>query len=228
MSSRAVDLAVTEGSKETVAGWYVSQAVREVEFGNSGAGKSKATNALALSSTTEVQIAAAMALARAGDVERAQALIQNLRKRLPTHTLLNSYWIPCIQAAMALRRNNAPAALEYLQIAQPYELGGGRPSQGAGATMYPAYLRGEAFLMMHQWNDAAIEFQKILGHRGLVWNFPLGALANLQLARAYAGAGDAASARKSFDNFFLLWRDADSDIPVLRQAKAEYAGLSKS
>jgi tetratricopeptide (TPR) repeat protein len=152
-------------------------------------------------------------------------LVDSLRKRFATNTLLNSYWLPSIRAAIALERRESQRATEFLQEAAAYEVGGGRPPFFFQATMYPAYLRGEAWLARHQWSEAAAEFQKILAHRGLVGNFPLGALARLQLARAYAGGGDATLARKAYEEFLGLWRNADQDARILLSAKAELEKL---
>lgn len=221
-SQRAVDSAVRDDAKETAAGWYASEALREAELGNAKRAREKVAAALTLASTTDVQVAAALALARAGDIARSQSLADSLRRSFPTHTLLRGYWLPCIQAAVSLQRD-AASAVDHLQASKAYELGGGRFT--AGATMYPVYLRGQAFLALHKWTEAAAEFQKIVRRRGLVWNFPLSALAQLQLARAYAGAGDTAKARKAFEDFFALWRNADPDIPTLVQAQAEYSRL---
>jgi eukaryotic-like serine/threonine-protein kinase len=225
LSRRAVDSALHADGSETAAGWLATEALREGEFGNTDLAKKKAVAALALASTTEVQIAAAIAMARAGEEGRSQALLEGLRKRFPTNTLVNGYWLPSISAALALHRHDAAVAVRYLEASAPYELGGGRLSFSSGGTMYPVYLRGEAFLQMRKWSEAAAEFQKILNHRGLIWNFSHGALAHLQLARAYAGMGDTTNARKAFGNFFLLWHDADPNVPILRQAKAEFAKL---
>jgi tetratricopeptide (TPR) repeat protein len=145
-----------------------------------------------------------------------------LEKNYPTDTLMKLYWLPTINAAIELNQGNASQALKDLEIARPYELG------GAGTLInyiYPAYLRGQAHLLAHNANAAAAEFQKLLDHRGIVLNFVTGALAHLQLGRAYATAGDTAKAKRAYQDFFALWKDADSDIPMLSQAKAEYANL---
>lgn len=222
LSGRAIESALRDDAKETAAGWHASEALREAEFGNAQKARDKVSAALALASTMEVQVAAALALARAGDVARAKVIADSVRQRFPDHTLLNNYWLPCIQASIRLQRNAADAG-EILESAKPYEMGGGRFT--SGATLYPVYLRGQAFLAARKWTDAAAEFQKIIDHRGLVWNFPLAALAHLQLARAYAGAGNTDGARKSYEDFLGLWQNADPDVPVLRQAKSEFARL---
>ena len=222
LSKRAIESALRDDAREEAAGWHASEALREAEFGNAQKARDKVSAALALASTMEVQVAAALALARAGDVTRAKVIADSVRQRFPDHTLLNHYWLPCIQASIRLQRAT-PDAGEPLEATKPYELGGGRFT--SGATMYPVYLRGQAFLAAHKWTDAAAEFQRIIDHRGLVWNFPLAALSRLQLARAQAGAGDADRARRSYQDFLALWQNADPDVPVFRQAKSEFAQL---
>src|SRR5271169_793378 len=137
--------------------------------------------------------------------------------------MLKDYWLPTIQAATELDANNPTPAVMNLEAAAPYELG--QPPQLQVATMYPVYIRGQAQLAAHNGAAAATEFQKFLDHRGITLNYPLGALAHLGLARAYALQGDGAKARAAYNDFFALWKDADSDIPILQQAKAEYVKL---
>jgi serine/threonine protein kinase/tetratricopeptide (TPR) repeat protein len=223
-SRRAVASALAAGEKEMAAGWQGNAALREAEFGNAAEAKQQAAAALAVASNRDVQVAAAMAFARAGALTRAQTMAGELRKSYPKGTLLNNYWLPCIRAAMAIRHGDPQLAIGFLQVTAPYELGGMPPSP-SGATLYPAYLRGEAYMSMRRWSQAAAEFQKILDHRGLVWNFPLSVLARLQLGRAYARTGDTAGARKEYMDFLSLWRDADPNIPILREAKAEFGRL---
>jgi eukaryotic-like serine/threonine-protein kinase len=222
-SRRASDSALRIDSKETAAWWKVSAAVREAEFGNPALARQGAAEALALSPGRDITVLAALAMARAGDTARAQSLLQDLGKRYPSDTLLKVYWIPSIQAAMELNHGNTSRSLDYLQIASPYELGW--PPQVVIPTLYPIYLRGQTYLAAHQGSAAAGEFQRILDHRGISLNYPLGALARLGLARAYAQAGDANKARITYQDFFTLWKDADPDIPILKEAKAEYAKL---
>jgi predicted Zn-dependent protease len=136
------------------------------------------------------------------------------------------YWLPTIRAALELHRGDATRAIEFLQAPIPYELGG-RPQLPIG-TLYPIFVRGQAYLLAGNGGGAAAEFQKILDHRGIVLNFPLGALARLGLARARALQGDVAGARTAYREFLTLWKDADPDIPILQQAKAEYAKLEES
>jgi hypothetical protein len=148
-----------------------------------------------------------------------------LGKRFPEGTIIQFNYLPTLRAKLALLRSNPQQALDSLQAAAPYELGLPALSFYNWPNMYPVYVRGEAYLAAHQGKEAAAEFQKILNHRGIVLNEPIGALAHLQLGRAYAMSGDSAKARAAYEDFLTLWKDADPDIPVLQQAKAEYAKL---
>jgi hypothetical protein len=152
--------------------------------------------------------------------------VDRLRQQSPADTLLVDYWLPTIRAAVALEREDISRAEAELQPTEPYELGGNRPPFSSGATLYPVYLHGESYLKRKDWTKAALEFQKILDNRGLVWNFPIGVLAHLQIARAYVGAGDIAQARAAYRDYFALWSRADDDIPILLRAQKEYASLS--
>jgi eukaryotic-like serine/threonine-protein kinase len=211
-------------ANETSALWRANAAVREAEFGNLAQARRAANAALAIAAGRDIKIMVALALARAGDAVPAQKLCDELAKAYPANTILNFYWLPTIRASIEISRNNAPEAIELLRTVAPIELGWPPPFQSAG-TLYPVYLRGEAYLATHQNKEAAAEFLKILDHRGIVLNFPLGALAYLGLGRAYAQSGDTAKARSAYDEFFKLWAHADPDIPILKQAKAEYARL---
>ena len=223
-SRRAVDLAVRAASKETAAMWKVDAALREAELGNTASAKQGVAAALALSPGRDIKIAAALTLARSGDASRASALAKELEKSYPINTLLKLYWLPTINAAIELSRGNSSRALVYLEPATPYELG-----QAAMFinSLYPAYVRGQAYLLAHNGTAAAAEFQKLLDHRGIVQNSVTGSLAHLQVGRAYAMAGDTAKAKAAYQDFLTLWKDADPDpdIPILKQAKAEYAKL---
>jgi serine/threonine protein kinase/tetratricopeptide (TPR) repeat protein len=220
-SRRAVGSALRADSKEAAAAEQVEGALREAEFGNSALAKQGAAAALALSPGRDVKVLAAFTLARAGDAGKARVLVQELEKSDPFNTVLKVYWLPTIKAAIELGEGNAAQSLELLQAVAPYELGGPPPI----ANLYPAYLRGQAYLAAHQGKEAAAEFQKLLDHRSIVANFPLGALAHLQLGRAYAMSGDTAKAKTAHQDFFTLWKDADPDIPILKEAQAEYAKL---
>ena len=221
-SRRAVDAAVRSDSKETAALWEVNAALREAEFGNTTTAKQDVAAALALAPGRDVKLLAALALARVGETGRAKAIVAELEKIYPSQTMLKVYWLPTIKAAVELNTNDSAQALVSLEAAAPYEVGS-PPQFWQLGTLYPAYIRGEAQLMAHNGTAAATEFQKFLDHRGIVLNFPLGALAHLDLARAYALSGDTAKSRTAYQDFLALWKDADPDIPILKQAKAEYA-----
>jgi eukaryotic-like serine/threonine-protein kinase len=165
----------------------------------------------------------ALAYVRAGNVLQAQQLVEKLNKEFPTNTLVQVYWLPVIRAGIELDRKDSSQAIELLQTPMSYELAEPTPLQLG--PMYPAYLRGEAYRQEHRGKEAASEFQKILDHRGVVLNFPLGALAHLGLARAYALEGEVLKSGAAYRELFTLWKDADPEIPILKQAKTEYAKL---
>src|SRR2546425_9679240 len=181
-SRRAVDAAVRNDSKETAALWRVNAALREAEFGNAAAAKQDVAAALTLSAGRDVKMFAALTLARVGETARAKAIVAELEKSYPSQTVLKVYWLPTIRAAIELNAKNSTQALVFLEAAAPYELG--KPPQLQLGTLYPAYIRGEAHLLAHNGSTAATEFQKFLVHRGIVVNFPLGALAHLGQARS--------------------------------------------
>jgi predicted Zn-dependent protease len=167
----------------------------------------------------------ALALAYAGDANRAQALADDLGKRFPEDTIVQVNYLPTLRAKLALLHANPQEALVILGAASPYELGLPSLNYYNWPNLYPVYVRGEAYLAAHQGGQAAVEFQKILDHRGIVLNEPIGALAHLQLGRAYAMQGDTAKSRAAYQDFLTLWKDADPDIPILKEAKAEFARL---
>jgi eukaryotic-like serine/threonine-protein kinase len=218
LSRRAVTSAERAEEKENAAGNEAEAALREALFGNAAEARQRAGAALELSTGRDVQFYAALALGFAGDAARAQALADDLAKRFPEDTIVQFNYLPTIHAQLALDRNEASQAIETLRAAMPYELG-----QGGG--LYPVYVRGEAYLAAHRGSEAATEFQKIFDQRGVVENEPIGALAHLGLARAYSMQGDTAKARSAYQDFLVLWKDADPDIPALVAAKAEYAKL---
>jgi len=223
-SRRAVDAAVRADSRETAALWQVNAALREAEFGNTTTAKQEVAAALALAPGRDVKLLSALTLARAGEAARAKAIVEELEKSYPSQTLLKVYWLPTIKAAVEIDTNDSVAALVSLEAAAPYELGS-PPQFWQLGTLYPAYIRGQAYLAAHNGTAAAPEFQKFLDHRGIVINFPLGALAHLGLARAYTLSNDVTKARAAYQDFFALWKDSDPDIPILKEAKAEYAKL---
>ena len=222
LTGRAMDSAQHNDAKESAAAYQAAAALREVEAGNREQARAEAHAALKLAPNRDVRAIAALALARAGDTAGAEKLAAELDKAFPLDTLVQRYWLPTIRAGVALERKDPDRAIELLKAASTVELG--EPTNLA-MSLCPVYLRGEAYLMLHDGNAAAAEFQKFIDHRGLVVNFPWGALARLGLARAYALQGDTAKARAAYQDFLTLWKDADPDIPILKEAKAEYAKL---
>jgi eukaryotic-like serine/threonine-protein kinase len=223
-SRRAMASAEREEEKETAAGYEAEVALWEALFGNAAEARRRSAAALGLSNGRDVQYGAALALAFTGNAGQAQTLADDLGKRFPEDTLVKFKYLPTIRAQLALSRNDSSRAINILQVAAPYELG--LPGGGAfSPTLYPVYVRGKSYLAAHQGGEAATEFQKILDQRGVVQNEAIGALAHLGLARAYVMQGNTANARAAFKDFLALWKDADPDIPILKQAKAEYAKL---
>jgi eukaryotic-like serine/threonine-protein kinase len=225
LSQRAIDSARGNDSKETAAAWRMNAALREAEFDNPSRSRQQIAPALAEAPTRDVSVLAALAFSRIGDIDRAEKMAHNLAEHLPLNTAINRYWLPTIYASIEIRRNNPAKALEGLQATAPYELGSPLPQFEVGGTLYPVYIRGEVYLLLHQGKEAAAEFQKFLDHRGVSVSCPLGALARLQLGRAYALQGDTIRSRAAYQDFFTLWKDADADIPILIAAKSEYAKL---
>jgi serine/threonine protein kinase/tetratricopeptide (TPR) repeat protein len=247
LTGRAMDSAQHNDAKESAAAYQAEAALREVEAGNREQARAEAQAAVKLAPNRDVRAMAGLALARAGDTAGAEKLAAELDKTFPLDTLVQRYWLPTIRAAVALERKDPNRAIELLKVTSTIELG----SITTNLTIFlcPAYVRGEAYLMLHDGNAAAAEFQKFIDHRGVVANFPWGALARLGLARAYAlqaglpvaavydrrkedGAHRAplqpdalAKARTAYQDFLTLWKDADPDIPFLKEAKAEYAKL---
>jgi eukaryotic-like serine/threonine-protein kinase len=235
LTKRAVDSAVRADSKESGAIWQANAALEQAAYGNATEGQQSATEALKLAPTSQgVESEAALAFAMAGDTARGESLAQDLGKRYPLDTQMQSLWLPAIQAQLALDRKNPASALTALQDASPVEFGSIAFVANLSC-LYPTYVRGEAYLEAGQSAAAAAEFQKIIDHSGIVWNCWTGALAHLGVARANAlqsrtlqGAdADAARVRAlaAYKDFLTLWKDADSDIPILKEAKAEYAKL---
>ncbi len=225
LSQRAINSARGSDSKETAAAWQMNAALREAEFNNILGSRHEIAAALADAPTRDVSVLATLALSRIGDIDRAESMARGLADRFPLNTAINRYWLPVIYASIEIRRNNPAKALEDLQSATPYELGSPLPQFEVGGSLYPVYIRGEAYLLMHQGKEAAAEFQKFLDHRGIALNCSLGALARLQLGRAYALQGDTVRSRAAYEDFLRLWKDADTDIPILIAAKSEYARL---
>jgi eukaryotic-like serine/threonine-protein kinase len=230
MSRRAADLARKDDRRETEALYETDAAVREALFGNASSAKHGTKRALDLSKSRDVGYGAGLALALSGDSLRSQAVSDDLSRRFPEDTRIQFIYLPTLRALLALNNREPSKAIESLQTAIPYELG--TPSEGGSefllgaSNLYPAYVRGLAYLAAHQGREAAAEFQKILDHRGTVVSDPIAALAHLQLGRAYTLSGDKTKAKSAYQDFLALWKDADADIPILKQAQAEQVNLN--
>jgi len=222
LTRRAIDLAQHDDAKESAGGYQAAAGLREVAFGNREQARADVNAALKLASNRDVRTVAALVLARAGDTRAAEKLAAELDKAFPLDTLVQRYWLPAIRAALALERKDPRRAIELLQASSNTELG---TPTSLDIALCPVYLRGEAYLTLRDGNAAVAEFQKFIDHRGVVGNFPWGALARLGLARAYALRGDTTKTRAAYLDFLTLWKDADPDVPILKQAKTEYARL---
>jgi serine/threonine protein kinase/Tfp pilus assembly protein PilF len=224
-SRKAIESAHRFGEKETAEMYVSSAAIVEALFGNRAAAQQQAEVALKLSTGKDIRAAGALALAFTGETARSQAVADELNKEYGEDTIVQFNYLPTLRAQIALNRGDSKKAIEALETARPYELG--EPIQAAFCflSVYPVYVRAQAYLAAHRASDAAAEFQRVLDHRGIVANQPNGALAHVGLARAYAMSGDVAKARAAYEGFFTLWKDADPDIPILKEAKAEYAKL---
>jgi len=224
-SQRAADSAQTNNQPETAVEWQMNAALRDAEFGSSTEAGQQIRAILKAPPNREVRILAALALARAGDSKQAEQITKGLAQGFPLDTAINEYWLPTIRAAIEINRKEPKRAIEILKNALPYELGNPLPQAELGAFLYPVYLRGQAYLMVGQGKEAAAEFQKFLDHRGITVNCPLGALAHLGLARAYALAGNSTKSLAEYRQFLGIWKTADSNLAILREANAEYASL---
>jgi len=225
LSQRAIESARGSESKETAAAWRMNAALHEAEFDNVARSRQEIAPALAEGPTRDVSVLAALAFSRIGDINSAERMARDLAERFPLNTAINRYWLPAIYASIEIRRDNLAKALEDLRTTSLYELGSPLPQFEVGGSLYPVYIRGQIYLSLHQGKEAAAEFQKFLEHRGVALNSPLGALARLQLGRAYALQDKTVQSRAAYQDFFRLWKDADPDIPILIAAKAEYAKL---
>jgi serine/threonine protein kinase len=223
LTQRASLSAQRADEKETAAAYEAESAVREALVGNLGPARQQAHGALALSTGRDVQAISAIALGLVADAAEATRMADDLAKRFPQDTIVQLEYLSMIRGAIAIQSGKAAKAIEALAPAVPYELGS--PAQALTFSLYPAYLRGVAYVAAHQSSAAAAEFQKILDHPGVVQNEPIAALAHLGLGRAYALLGDTAKARTAYQDFLALWNNADSEVRVLKQAKAEYAKL---
>jgi eukaryotic-like serine/threonine-protein kinase len=226
MSRRAVNQAQQAGQQERAGLWEAGAAVREALFGNASEARTRAMAALQIANDREVEYGAAFALASSGNFSQAQNLADDMERRFPEDTSVRFNYLPVLRARLALSESNSAKALEVLQVTAPTELGALRSSvNGLFGALYPVYVRGEAYLAAGHGREAAAEFKNILNHRGIVVSDPVGVLARLQLGRAYALSGDKTKAKSAYQDFLANWKDADPDIPVLKQAKAEYAKL---
>jgi eukaryotic-like serine/threonine-protein kinase len=225
MSQQAAGLArqASEGERATL--FETGAALWEALFGDAPTARQGAKALLESSKDRDVEYGAALALALSGDFSGARGLANDLEKRFPEDTSVRFTYVPVIRAVLTLS-SQPSKAVELLQASVPYELGV-PPSwfSGSFGALYPVYVRGEAYLAEHQGAEAAAEFQKILDHRGIVQSDPIGALARLQLGRALVLSGAKAKAKTAYQDFLTLWKDADPEIPILRQAKSENAKL---
>jgi serine/threonine protein kinase/tetratricopeptide (TPR) repeat protein len=226
MWESSVAMAQQAGNSGSAALYQAAGAVCEAHFGNTAAAKERARAALDLGKGRDVEYAAAFALALSGDSAGSQRLAADLEKRFPEDTPVQFEYVPTLRALFALAHHAPLDAVERLQTSLPYDFAlPGTGFAGKFGGLYPAYVRGEAYLQAKQGREAAAEFQKILNHRGVVMADPVGALAHLQLGRAYVVSGDMPRAKNAYRDFLTLWKDADADIPVFKQATAEYARL---
>jgi DNA-binding winged helix-turn-helix (wHTH) protein/tetratricopeptide (TPR) repeat protein len=223
LTQRAVEAARKSDEKEAPALYLANAALREALVGNTAIAKQQAQAALAISNSRDAVGLSALALQLAGDSAQAKGLASDLEKRFPQTTIVQSHYLPAIRAEALLREKAYGKAIEALAAAAPHELGGNIES--LIFVLYPVYLRGKVYLAAKQGPAAVIEFQKILDHPGVVRSEPIGALARLELGRAFALSGDKTKARVAYQEFFSLWKDADPDIPLLKQAKMEYSRM---
>jgi len=221
LARRATDSAVRADAKETGAQWLAYHALREAEMGNVAAARQGVSRALALAPGRDVKVLSALALARSGETTQSKTLLESLQKSEPGNTYLKVYWFPVIEASIALAQQAPDRAVVALEPSLPYELGTPPP----GTAMYPPYIRGLAYLAQKNGLAAAVEFQKFIDRATIVQNFAIAAIARLQLARAYAISGDTAKAKAAYQDFLTLWKDADPDVPILKEAKAEFVKL---
>jgi len=226
LSQRAVDLALQSGQREKAASYEAADAIWNALFGNTSAARRRAAGALQLSKGRDVEYGAAFALSLAGDSSRSQMLANDLEKRFPEDTSARLSYVPTLRALTAIHRNDPQQAIKLLEPSVPYELGAtGLYFFVFVGNLDTAFERGQAYLSAHQRAEASSEFQKIVDHRGIVASDPIGVLARLQLGRSYVLSGDTAKAKSAYQDFLTLWKDADSEIPILKQAKTEYAQL---
>jgi tetratricopeptide (TPR) repeat protein len=226
MSLRAIDVAQQSGQRERAASYEAATALWEAFFGDASGARRNAFSARELSKGRDVEYASALAFALSGESARARVLTNDLEKRFTEDTSVKFTYVPTLRAALALQGGAPEAAIEALRAATPYELGmSGISFFGFFGGLYPAYLRGEAYLGLHRGREAEMEFQKVLDHPGIVIADPIGALVHLQLGRAYALLADKRKARTAYEKFLTIWKGADADVAILKKATAEYAKL---
>jgi tetratricopeptide (TPR) repeat protein len=225
-SGRAIELAQQEGVQEAAATYRAARAVWEAFCGNAVHAKQDAEAALALSDARDVAYAAGLGLALSGNVSRSDALAGDLDKRFPEDTFVKFTYVPVLRSISALQHGRPSESIGQLQIALRYEIAANGLDFGSYlGGLHSAYIRGEAFTALHQYAEAAAEYQKIFDHRGIVGADPIGALAHLQLGRVLAASGDTVKAKAAYQDFLSLWKNADPAVPILEQANAEYARL---
>jgi serine/threonine protein kinase/tetratricopeptide (TPR) repeat protein len=226
-SDRAMDLTRRGGDRETAATYQAARAAWEASYGSTIEAKRNAMAALEVSDGRDVRYTAGLALAFSGESARSQKLADDLERLFPEDTFARFTYVPVLRGLAALERGNPAEALDRLRIALPYELAvnGLNFSHFYLGGLHSAYVRGEALMATRQYSQAIGEFQKLLNHRGIVGADPLGAMARLQIGRALARSGDMVKAKAAYQDFLTLWKDADTDVPVLKQARAEYGRL---
>jgi eukaryotic-like serine/threonine-protein kinase len=224
LSRRAIESALRDNRKEAAAIWQLNSAMREAEFGDSEEARREVAASFGMSHSRDVQMLGGLVLARTGETTRSQGLLDEVAKRFPMNTAINRYWVPTARASLVLRRDEAQA-IELLRVTVPYELAYPDPTLQTGVLLYPAYVRGEAYLRRGRGKEAAAEFQKYLQYPGATVNCPLAALARLQLGRSYVLTREVEKASAAYRDFLALWKDADPDLPILISAKSEYAKL---
>ncbi len=220
LMGKAVEVAVRAGAFERVADWKSIEALRSARVGDTARARKLADEAMSPNSSQQARLMTAMAFAKAGDTISALRLVQQLREKYPLNTLLRDRDLPSIEAEVHMQQGRPDLAVAALERAVPYELGFSSPF-----ALDSVYVRGEAYLQAGRGQEAASQFRKMLDHPGLLANSVSGPLAHLQFARAQVVMGDKDAARNSYQVFLTLWKDADPDIPIYRQAKAEYARL---
>lgn len=224
LSSTAAQQLIGEGRKEAAGACLAQAAVREAEAGNARQARELIAKALKLTRDQTVLIMAALVAARTNDLSAARAYSEQLDKSYPTDTFIQKYWLPIVRAEIEVQQGNGTTAVSILNVSEPLDFAA--PPAFSSSTLYPAYVRGEAYLAAGDGTKAAAEFQKLVDHPGMVLNFPLGALARLGRARAYALLPGSAKAREAYQDFFQHWKDADPHVPILIQANREFHFLS--